>query len=80
MQAQTTGAQMHRSPLTSYTFTDPRSHMFDVNIFTERLAARGVRTSTSAPAHSRVVSVKASSYRNLLSVLNTTYSAQQHIR
>lgn len=58
----------------------PFGHMFDVDLFTERLAARGVRTSTSAPAHSRVVSVKAGSYRNLLSVLNTTYSAQQHIR
>lgn len=54
--------------------------MFDVDLFMERLAARGLRTSALAPAPSQVVSVKAGSYRDLLSVLNTTYSAQQHIR
>lgn len=54
--------------------------MFDVGLFTERLAARGVRTSEHASNPSQAVSVKAGSYRDLLSVLNTTYSAQQHIR
>lgn len=58
----------------------PFGHMFDVGLFTERLAARGVRTSEHASNPSQAVSVKAGSYRDLLSVLNTTYSAQQHIR
>lgn len=54
--------------------------MFDVGIFTQRLAARGVRITTQAPNPADVLAVKVGSYNDLLFVLNTTYSSQQHLR
>ncbi|KAL4447483.1 hypothetical protein ABPG75_004702 [Micractinium tetrahymenae] len=58
----------------------PFGDMFDVGIFTQRLAARGVRVSTQAPDPSQVLAVKVGSFHDLLFVLNTTYSSQQHLR
>lgn len=57
-----------------------RSDVFDVDIFTQRLAARGVRVSVQAPNPADVLAVKVGSYNDLLFVLNTTYSSQQHLR
>ncbi|PSC70561.1 Glycosyl transferase family 8 [Micractinium conductrix] len=58
----------------------PFGNMFDVKLFADRMAARGVRTSAYPPDPAAVVAVRMGSYRDILGVLTTTYSAQQHIR